>query len=264
MKKLLFVVAHAGDESLFAGGTIAKYSKAGWDIHLICASRGKSGECEFSDPTPKKTAEILDIGTYTVLDYDAGALALLSPGEVEGTLFPIVENYGPDVVMTLEPGGITRHPDHKKVSLAATFVFQKYAQSISTAQVPGQRGRRFWEKQTLAESRVRTAQDVKLYYTCLPASVISYLKKQKVICADPSGRSWAAIPDKSVTTVIDIHRLVKKKAQAIGAYGAATEEIDALLSLKGNPMAWREYFILRMQGTTEVFMGKNDRVSKAL
>ncbi|MBU1326836.1 PIG-L family deacetylase [Patescibacteria group bacterium] len=264
MKKLLFVVAHAGDESLFAGGTIAKYSKAGWDIHLICASRGKSGECEFSDPTPGKTAEILNIGTYTVLDYDAGALALLSPGELEGTLFPIVKDYGPDVVITLEPGGITRHPDHKKASLAATFVFQKYAKSISTVQVPGQRGKRFWERQTLAESRKETTQDVKLYYACLPASVIAYLKKQKVIRVDPSGRFWAEIPDKSVTTVINIHKVVKKKAQAIGAYGAATEEIDALLSLKGNPMAQKEYFILRMHGVCEVYMGKKDTVSDRL
>ncbi|MBI5619952.1 hypothetical protein HY950_03250, partial [Candidatus Gottesmanbacteria bacterium] len=41
-------------------------------------------------------------------------------------------------------------------------------------------------------------------------------------------------------------------------------DVQRFLSFAANPLARYEYFILRMHGTTEVFMGKNDRVSNRL
>ena len=36
--------AHPDDESFSCGGTVAKYVKAGWEVHLLCATRGERGE----------------------------------------------------------------------------------------------------------------------------------------------------------------------------------------------------------------------------
>ena len=37
-KKLLIIVPHPDDEALGAGGTIAKYSNDGWEIHALVVS----------------------------------------------------------------------------------------------------------------------------------------------------------------------------------------------------------------------------------
>ena len=49
MKKILLVFAHPDDESFAAAGTVAKYVKAGWEVDLICATRGEKGEAGPSD-----------------------------------------------------------------------------------------------------------------------------------------------------------------------------------------------------------------------
>ncbi|MHB8086982.1 MAG: PIG-L family deacetylase, partial [Anaerolineaceae bacterium] len=42
-KKILVVLAHPDDESYGMGGTLAKYSRYGAQIVLLCATRGEAG-----------------------------------------------------------------------------------------------------------------------------------------------------------------------------------------------------------------------------
>ena len=100
MKKILSVVAHTIDESFAVGGTVAKYVKAGWQTEVLCA---------------------------TSLGYDPGKLSMLTPGTLEDSIYRAMESGIPDVVITFDPTGISNHPDHSKVSFAATYAFQKYA-----------------------------------------------------------------------------------------------------------------------------------------
>ena len=41
--KALFVFAHPDDETFSSGGTIAKLSKSGVIVKLICATKGEAG-----------------------------------------------------------------------------------------------------------------------------------------------------------------------------------------------------------------------------
>ena len=55
---------------------------------------------------------------------------------------------------------------------------------------------------------------------------------------------------------------VKKKA--LKSHVSQENDVNRFLSSGGNPLIHQEYFIFRMHGTKEVFMGKNDRVSSKL
>ena len=45
-KTLLSVLAHPDDESFGMGGTLALYAQRGWDVYLICATRGEAGSVD--------------------------------------------------------------------------------------------------------------------------------------------------------------------------------------------------------------------------
>src|SRR3990172_10969806 len=42
-KTLLAVLAHPDDESFGLGGTLALYAQKGYDVYLVCATRGEVG-----------------------------------------------------------------------------------------------------------------------------------------------------------------------------------------------------------------------------
>jgi hypothetical protein len=42
------------------------------------------------------------------------------------------------------------------------------------------------------------------------------------------------------------------------------EDVERFLSLSRNPLVSQEYYVLRLHGVREIFMGKNDQVSGSL
>lgn len=257
MKKLLGIFAHPDDESYLAGGTIAKYVKAGWRADLVCATKGESGmhrerqEAQSEDLASTHARELeaasacLDIRTVTFLDYKDGKLSSVTPGDLEDKLCTALRDNRPDVVITFEPTGVTNNPDHTKLTLAATFAFQKYAEDRH-------------------EEAPEDLNPPKLYFACEPASVVSYLQKIKYYPKESFGKPWTGVEDKKITTVIDISRTAGAKEKALASYSSHGEEIDEYLSIEHNPFLKQEYFILRYIGINEVFLGKNDRVSDRL
>ena len=257
MKKLLGIFAHPDDESYLAGGTIAKYVKAGWQADLVCATKGESGlhrgiqEEASADLAGIHARELeaaaacLGVRSITFLDYKDGRLSALTPGELEDKLCDVLQENRPDVVITFEPTGVTNNPDHIKLTLAATFAFQKYA---------------FDRHEEAPEDE----NPPKLYFACEPASVVSYLQKIKYYPKESFGKPWTGVEDKKITTVIDISRSSVAKEKALASYECHAEEIDAYLSIEHNPFMKQEYFIARYVGINETFLGKNDRVSDRL
>ena len=276
MKTLLLVFAHPDDESFVCGGTIAKYVQSGWQVHLICATRGEAGNFgPYKDKSREELGNIrqkeletagtmLGITSVIFLGYKDGALAGQHSGELEDKIYRQMMAVFPDVVVTFEPNGISNHPDHSKICLSTTYAFQKYAQDFAKATgeivVPvGQRAHRWFSQ---SEDVERT--EPKLYYTCMPESIAVYLKKRKSIPVESFGKPWMGTEDKFITTVIDIGKFRTKKVKALQAHVSQQEDVDRLLSLSTHPFLKQEYFILRMQGMYEVFMGKTDRVSNRL
>lgn len=146
-KIILSVLAHPDDETFGMGGTLALYAQKGVEIHLICATRGEVGEI---DPEYKETiksaaclrtqelrcaANILGIQHLHFLNYrDSGmpgseenmhpkALAAQPVERVAAEVAHLIRQIKPDIILTFDPIGGYRHPDHIAIQKATVFAF---------------------------------------------------------------------------------------------------------------------------------------------
>lgn len=148
---ILAVLAHPDDESFGMGGTLAKYAEEGVKIHLICATRGEVGEMpedcldqgqtigDRREQELRCAARELGISRLHLLDYrDSGMLgspenqhprALINASEAEVTarVKDIMQKVKPQVVLTFDPIGGYRHPDHIAMHKAARDSFLSLA-----------------------------------------------------------------------------------------------------------------------------------------
>lgn len=135
-RKLMAVFAHPDDESFGIGGTLALYAQQDVEVTLLCATRGEAGDIPkrfqkngreigaLREGELRCAAEVLGIDRVEFLDFrDSGMLG--SPdNDQPGTLIHaplekvaekithLIRAIRPDVVVTFDPQGGYRHPDH--------------------------------------------------------------------------------------------------------------------------------------------------------
>jgi len=148
-KTLLAVLAHPDDESFGMGGTLALYASRGVDVHLVCATRGEVGEvapellegfesiANLRESELRCAAGILGLAGVHFLDYrDSGmpgspdnthpqALAAQPLDEVAGNVVCYIRDLKPQVVLTFDPIGGYRHPDHIAIQRATVRAFEQ-------------------------------------------------------------------------------------------------------------------------------------------
>ena len=148
-KTLLAVLAHPDDESFGLGGTLALYAKRGYDTYLICATRGEVGSVDeehlrgFKDIADMRTAELdcaaahLGLKDVFYLGYrDSGmpgsddnrhpnAQVNRPVEEVAGRVVKYIRGLKPDVVLTFDPIGGYKHPDHIQIHRATALAFDR-------------------------------------------------------------------------------------------------------------------------------------------
>ena len=147
-RALLAVLAHPDDESFGPGGTLALYASRGVQVHLLCATRGEVGTV-----APELMAGHATIGDLrqTELECAAGHLGLtgvhflgyrdsgmpgspdnshpraLAAAPIEQVASAVVEwirRIRPQVVITFDPIGGYRHPDHIACHNATVLAFE--------------------------------------------------------------------------------------------------------------------------------------------
>jgi len=150
MKKpsvLIFFGAHPDDESFGMGGTLAKYAAAGVKVIYACATRGEVGSADpehlqgFATPGDMRWAELtcaakeLGLADVIHLGYrDSGmpgspdnehpnALAAAPLEEVTAKVAALMRDLKPQVVITFDPIGGYRHPDHIAIHNATVLAF---------------------------------------------------------------------------------------------------------------------------------------------
>ena len=148
-KTLLAVLAHPDDESFGLGGTLALYAQRGFNTYLICATRGEAGTVDeehlkdFKDTASLRTAELdcaaghLGLKDVIYLGYrDSGmpgsednkhpdAQINHSVDEVAGRVVKVIRDLKPDIVLTFDPIGGYKHPDHIHIHNATVLAFAK-------------------------------------------------------------------------------------------------------------------------------------------
>ncbi len=146
-RTLLSVLAHPDDESFGMGGTLAMYADDGTDVHLICATRGEAGEVdpEFLEGQPsiahlremelRCAVDKLGLKEVKLLSYrDSGmtgsadnlnpeALINAPQDQVAKEIAEYIRQIKPQVILTFDPIGGYRHPDHIFIHQAATKAF---------------------------------------------------------------------------------------------------------------------------------------------
>ena len=145
---LLAVLAHPDDETFGTGGTLALYAERCVEVHLVCATRGEAGDMDadcldgFDSVAERRVSElrcaagILGLSGVHFLNYrDSGmpgtednqhpqALINAPLEEVAGHVVHYIRVLKPQVVITFDPIGGYKHPDHIAIHKATVQAFQ--------------------------------------------------------------------------------------------------------------------------------------------
>ena len=185
-KVILSVLAHPDDESFGMGGTLALYAAEGVQVYLVCATRGEAGEVgpdhlrnyrsigELREAELRCAAGHLGLAGVFFLDYrDSGmtgskdnehpdALVQAPIAEVAAKIVPFIREIKPQVVLTFDPIGGYRHPDHIAIHKATLQAFHMAGDpNFMSDQVPHQPDKLYYH--TISRRFIRlTVQFLKL------------------------------------------------------------------------------------------------------
>lgn len=147
-KTLLAILAHPDDESFGIGGTLALYATRGFSVHYICMTGGESGTVEphFLEPYSsvaelrydelKCASEKLGLASFIMAGYrDSGmpgtpdnvhpdALVNQPVEQVAARLVHFIRELCPEVIITHDPIGGYKHPDHIATHHAVLRAFE--------------------------------------------------------------------------------------------------------------------------------------------
>ncbi len=148
-KTLLAVLAHPDDESFGLGGTLAYYAEKGCATYYVCATRGEAGAADetylngFKDTAELRTHELMNAAKHLGLkevfflgyrdsgmpgsaDNQRPEALINHPVEpVAARVVQYIRQLQPDVVITFDPIGGYKHPDHIHIHKATTLAFEK-------------------------------------------------------------------------------------------------------------------------------------------
>lgn len=289
INRLLLVFAHPDDETFTCGNLISWYGKLGYDIRLVCATPGDKGEGGiYGQVTPSELSKIrkseletaggiLGIKKIEHLDFEDSKLSQIAAGTLEDIIYQSMIRFLPHIVVTFDPVGITNHPDHKRISRSTSYAYQKYAAvcekalEISQIKFADENNKFSQIRKNLRGIDVQSAVFLttdpfkpKLYYACIPESVIKYLVSNGNMSAVMFDKPVTGTPDDQITHIVDHKSTFKNKILALQVYQSQKVDVENYLNKYRLALRDREYYILRMDGMDEVIVGKNDRIMNRL
>jgi LmbE family N-acetylglucosaminyl deacetylase len=132
------IFAHPDDETWSLAGSFALLVPKGVRGAVWTATRGQAGQiADGSGATRETLAEVREAeerAALAAVGVDRVAFGDFMDGEVEQAdrdalttaVSGFLEREQPDVVVTMEPGGVTAHPDHMAVTAATQAAFGAY------------------------------------------------------------------------------------------------------------------------------------------
>jgi LmbE family N-acetylglucosaminyl deacetylase len=232
--RLLAIFAHPDDESFGPGGTLARYADTGVEVHVCILTDGAAGAYDASLAPGHGSVSLaglrrqeLDCACQVLgvhlctLDYrdsgmegapdnrHPGSLYQADLDDVARDLVSIIWETRPQVVITHDPTGGSRHPDHIKVNRA---VCRAWEMMVGTEPLvaPQTGGLQPW-------------QPLRLYYTAIPRSGLRYfILIQRLLGRDPRrfgqnqdvDLTQFGVPDEEIHVRLDIGPYLSAKEQA--------------------------------------------------
>jgi LmbE family N-acetylglucosaminyl deacetylase len=130
--RLLGVFAHPDDETICAGGTLAKYASSGAEVSVVSLTRGGAGQIRDAGVATRATlttvrerefhaaGKELGLSRTRCLDLPDGGLAGVGEETLLELASELIAEFDPDVVITFGSDGFSGHPDHVAVGAAVT------------------------------------------------------------------------------------------------------------------------------------------------
>ena len=210
--KVLLVFAHPDDETFTSSGTIIYLTERGYEAKLIMATRGEAGLLgktaatrqtlgEVREQELRNAAKITRISSIYFLDFIDGTLNKIPSKKIKARILPILKKEKPDLVITFEKNGISKHPDHKVISQVATQSFFEYMKT--------------------AKNKTR------LYHVCVPATHIK-IHQDAGFKYEHFGK-MEGTPDEEITTRVDITDIYSKKVRAMKCHKTQKKDYGNLL-----------------------------------
>ncbi len=127
-KTILAIVPHPDDAEFYAGGTLAKFARAGDKVVIVTTTDGSKGSYELSSgqlvdirrQEALKAGKRLGVDEVLFLGYTDFELDCIQPAELRKQYVHLIREYKPDIFMT-EDYLYTKetHPDHRVVARVA-------------------------------------------------------------------------------------------------------------------------------------------------
>lgn len=232
---LLAVFAHPDDESLSAGGVLARHATAGARTAVVTAT--------WAEGTPRATElaqalRILGAGQPRMLGYADARAPQSAPGAARFCDAPIdktvrelvaqLREFRPAIVITHDAyGGLTGHPDHVHTHRVTMLAFQAAGleRLYPDAGAP-------WQPSAL-------------YAATHPHSAVRVWGGQLAA----TGKAMRSVPDEWVTATVDVGPWLERKVAAVLAHrteverGAAPGLIAGLPALDRGQLLSTEWYI---------------------
>jgi LmbE family N-acetylglucosaminyl deacetylase len=215
------VFAHPDDDAFGVFGTILLHVEEGLEVMTILATRGEAGP--IADPslaTRENLGEVREREAHAayealrvagarlhLLGYPDGGVAEVPREEIVGRVAELLSQFGPDVVVTFGPDGVTKHDDHVAMSVIATEAFH--------------RAREASEKGFF-----------RLLYVGIPQSRIElYQEMQRDAGQEPFNPEDPfqprGVPDETIAYWVDCTAVWKRKYEALLEHRTQREELEA-------------------------------------
>ncbi|GAB3345299.1 PIG-L family deacetylase [Modestobacter lapidis] len=126
------IFAHPDDETICAGGTLAKFAGSGADVGVVSLTRGGAGQIRDAGVATRATlrgvrereleaaGKELGLSLTRCLDHPDGGLSGVDGATLLEQVSALITEFEPDVVITFGPDGFSGHPDHVAVGAAVT------------------------------------------------------------------------------------------------------------------------------------------------
>jgi N-acetyl-1-D-myo-inositol-2-amino-2-deoxy-alpha-D-glucopyranoside deacetylase len=205
---VLGVFAHPDDESLSAGGLLARASAGGARTTVVTATWSRNS---VRGPELAEALRILGAGEPRMLGYADALVPESAPGsprlldapldEVVGRLVAHIREFRPDVVVTHDAyGGMTGHQDH----------LQTYRVTVLAAEAAGM-AKLYPEAGAPWQPRA-------LFLATHPDSVVPALRQ-----AIGAQRAVYSVPDEQITERLDVTPWLEQKIAAVLAHRSEVE-----------------------------------------
>ncbi len=258
---ILAVLAHPDDETFGMGGTLAKYAHEGVDVYLICATRGEVGEMEekylkgFKTPAERREYELrcaaknLGLKEVIFLNYRdsgmAGSKHNLEPNslfsanldQVASEIVQNIRRIRPTIILTFDPIGGYRHPDHIKVHEATVKAFRLAA-----------------DPDYQDDLNQPAYQTQKLYYHSISKKFLKWtVRILKIVGKDP--RKFGKNQDIDLVSITEVdfptHAIINyAKVAALRNEASACHSSQGGSKMSGGLMGWLQ----RLLGSKDRFM----------